>query len=45
MHASLVKMLAELREPMTRQERVAEALAIPGNLFFVLIQPELRRGA
>ena len=28
---------------MTRQERVASALAVPGNLFFVLIQPELRR--
>jgi hypothetical protein len=36
-------MLAESQESMTRQERVASALAVPGNLFFVLIQPELRR--
>jgi len=28
---------------MTRQQRVADALALPGSLFFVLVQPELRR--
>jgi DNA-binding MarR family transcriptional regulator len=36
-------MLAELQASMTRQERIAAALAAPGNLFFVLTQPELRR--
>jgi DNA-binding MarR family transcriptional regulator len=28
---------------MTRKERIAEALAPSGNLFFILTQPELRR--
>lgn len=28
---------------MTRQQRIAQALAVPGNLFFIITQPELRR--
>jgi DNA-binding MarR family transcriptional regulator len=28
---------------MTRQQRIVEALAVPGNLFLVLMLPELRR--